>query len=82
MLEVFIGGWSNCKSVIRRNRSKPDVAEEATPAVLDGGEFRGFWIRWTDNVVTVGREGEAAAFLSYNISEPFPINFIGVCTGW
>lgn len=82
MLEVFIGGWSNSKSVIRRNRTKPEVAEEATPSILDAGEFRGFWIRWTDNVVTVGREGEAAAFLSYNMSESFPINFVGVCTGW
>jgi Farnesoic acid 0-methyl transferase len=82
MLEVFIGGWSNSKSVIRKNRTKPDVVEEATPAILDGGEFRGFWIRWTDNVIVVGREGEAAAFLSYDNPEAFPINFIGVCTGW
>jgi hypothetical protein len=82
MLEVFIGGWSNSKSVIRKNRTKPDVVEEATPQILTAGEFRGFWIRWTDNVLAVGREGEAAAFMSYNISEPFPINFIGVCTGW
>jgi hypothetical protein len=82
MLEVFIGGWSNSKSVVRKNRTKPDVVEEATPQILNAGEFIGFWIRWTDNVLAVGREGEAAAFMSYNISEPFPINFIGVCTGW
>lgn len=82
MLEVFIGGWSNQKSVIRRNRTKPDVAEQATPNVLTAGEFRGFWVRWTDNVLCVGNEGEAAAFLSYNITEIFPIRFVGVCTGW
>jgi len=82
MLEVFIGGWQNSKSVIRRNRSKPDVVEEPTPGILSSGEFRGFWVRWTDNIITVGREGEAAAFMSYNNPESFPINFVGVCTGW
>jgi hypothetical protein len=82
MLEVFIGGWKNTKSVIRKNRTKPDVAEADTPDIVSGEEFRGFWIRWTDNVITVGKEGEAAAFVSYENTEPFPINFVGVCTGW
>uniref|UniRef100_A0A182JIQ8 Farnesoic acid O-methyl transferase domain-containing protein n=1 Tax=Anopheles atroparvus TaxID=41427 RepID=A0A182JIQ8_ANOAO len=82
MLEVFIGGWKNTKSVIRKNRTKPDVAEVDTPDILNAGEFRGFWIRWLDNVITVGNEGAAAAFLSYENPDPFPINCIGVCTGW
>lgn len=50
MVEVFIGGWENSKSVIRRNRTKPDVAETPTPGILNPGEFRSFWIRWTDGV--------------------------------
>ncbi|XP_055600612.1 uncharacterized protein LOC129749614 isoform X1 [Uranotaenia lowii] len=84
MLEVFIGGWKNSKSVIRKNRTKPDVAEVDTPDVLNAGEFRGFWVKWFDDnkVITVGMEGAAAAFLSYENPEPFPINFVGVCTGW
>ncbi|XP_052863072.1 uncharacterized protein LOC128269719 [Anopheles cruzii] len=82
MLEVFIGGWKNTKSVIRKNRAKPDVAEVDTPDILNAGEFRGFWIRWLDNVITVGNEGAAAAFLSYENPDPFPINCVGVCTGW
>ncbi|XP_049534383.1 C3 and PZP-like alpha-2-macroglobulin domain-containing protein 8 isoform X1 [Anopheles darlingi] len=82
MLEVFIGGWKNTKSVIRKNRTKPDVAEVETPDILNAGEFRGFWIRWLDNVITVGHEGAAAAFLSYENPEPFPIKCVGVCTGW
>lgn len=50
MVEVFIGGWSNAKSVIRKNRNKPEKAEVDTPNALSAGEFRGFWIRWADGV--------------------------------
>ncbi|KAG5674974.1 hypothetical protein PVAND_004917 [Polypedilum vanderplanki] len=82
MLEVFIGGWSNSKSVIRKNRTKPDVVEQETPNILNGSEFRGFWIRWDGNVINVGKEGEAAAFMTYENPDYFPINFVGVCTGW
>lgn len=80
--EVFIGGWENSKSVIRKDRQKPDVVEVPTPGILNAGEFRGFWIRWYDNVITVGREGDAAAFMSYDAQDLFPVNFVGVCTGW
>ncbi|XP_055372435.1 C3 and PZP-like alpha-2-macroglobulin domain-containing protein 8 [Condylostylus longicornis] len=82
MYEVFIGGWQNTKSVIRKNRTKPDVVETDTPGILNPGEFRGFWIRWYDGVITVGREGEAAAFMSHEDPDLYPVNFIGVCTGW
>lgn len=82
MYEIFIGGWENSKSVIRKNRQKPDVVEVPTPGILNAGEFRGFWIRWYDNVITVGREGEAAAFMSYDAQSMFPVNYVGVCTGW
>jgi len=82
MVEVFIGGWENSKSIIRKNRTKPDRAETPTPGILSAGEYRGFWIRWTDGVITVGREGEVAAFLIWEDPQPFPINFVGVCTGW
>lgn len=50
MLEIFIGGWKNTKSVIRKNRAKPDVCEVETPDILNAGEFRGFWIKWLDDV--------------------------------
>ena len=82
MYEIFIGGWDNSKSVIRKNRQKPDVVEVPTPGILNAGEFRGFWIRWYDNVITVGREGEAAAFMSYDAGHLYAINYVGICTGW
>nr|XP_016927675.1 C3 and PZP-like alpha-2-macroglobulin domain-containing protein 8 [Drosophila suzukii] len=82
IFEIFLGGWENTKSVIRKDRQKPEVAEVPTPGILDAGEFRGFWVRWYDNVITVGREGDAAAFLSYDAGTLFPVNFVGICTGW
>ncbi|KAH8413837.1 hypothetical protein KR222_009131, partial [Zaprionus bogoriensis] len=82
LYEIFLGGWENTKSVIRKDGQKPEVAEVPTPDILNAGEFRGFWVRWYDNVITVGREGEAAAFLSYDAGVLFPVNFVGICTGW
>jgi len=82
MYEVFLGGWGNSKSVIRKNRTKPDVAEASTPGYLHPDEFRGFWIRWENGNITVGREGEATPFLNWTDYEQVPIQYVGVCTGW
>lgn len=80
--QVFIGGWGNTKSVIRRNQTKPDMVEVDTPQILNGGEFRGFWVRWDGGVVSAGREGEVIPFMSWTDPEPFPVAFVGVATGW
>ncbi|XP_034473315.1 ficolin-1-like [Drosophila innubila] len=80
--EIFIGGWENTISVIRKNGQKPDVAEVPTPRILSADEFRGFWVRWSDNVISVGHVGEARAFLSYDAGSLFPVNYVGICTGW
>ncbi|XP_045492266.1 C3 and PZP-like alpha-2-macroglobulin domain-containing protein 8 isoform X2 [Colias croceus] len=82
MYEIFIGGWGNTKSVIRRNKTKPDKVEIETPGIVNGGEFRGFWVRWDGGIVSAGREGEAIPFISWSDPEPFPVAFVGVCTGW
>lgn len=82
MYEVFIGGWGNTKSVIRKNRTKPEVAEMETPGIVTADDYRGFWVRWQDGHITVGKEGEQSPFLSYTDPEPFGIGYFGVCTGW
>lgn len=79
---MFIGGWSNSKSVVRRNRTKPDVAEVATPDILSANEFRGFWISWDNGTVSVGKEGSDVPFLTYTDPDPFGIGYYGICTGW
>ncbi|GJQ79410.1 hypothetical protein Trydic_g16269 [Trypoxylus dichotomus] len=82
MYEVFFGSWNNSKSIIRKNRTKPDVAEANTPGVLNPGEFRGFWIRWSNGTITAGSEGNFQPILTYTDSESVPIEYVGVCTGW
>lgn len=83
MIEVFIGGWSNQKSAIRLNQNKPDKAEEPTPDVVCLEEFRRFWIRFANNWIQVGREGDEEPFLSWeNTEEPFKVTHFAFSTGW
>lgn len=56
--------------------------EIETPGILNGGEFRGFWVRWDSGIIAAGREGESIPFISWSDPEPFPIGFVGVATGW
>lgn len=72
VIEVFIGGWQNQKSVIRLNQNKPDVAESDTPNILSPNEFRGFWIRATDGV---GSISTIVFFLNRVIYSNFNFNF-------
>lgn len=53
IIEIFLGGWGNSKSVIRRNKTKPEKAENSTPNILSAGEFRGFWVRVQDGVSSI-----------------------------
>ncbi|KAG8240222.1 hypothetical protein J437_LFUL004682 [Ladona fulva] len=82
MYEIFLGGWGNTKSALRRDRQKPDKAEAETPNVVTADEEREFWIRWTDGNIQVGHGGQATPFLEYSDPDPFPIGHYGVRTGW
>lgn len=82
MYEIFIGGWGNTKSVIRKNRTKPDKVEVPTPNILNPGEFRTFWIRWDNNTISAGCENNPQPFMSWTDPDHVPILYVGVCTGW
>lgn len=82
IIEVFIGGWQNTKSVIRNNQAKSEVATAHTPGILDANKLCGFWIRYGKGDVTVGHEGEEDAFLTWYDPMPFFAKYVGVCTGW
>ncbi|XP_046388992.1 C3 and PZP-like alpha-2-macroglobulin domain-containing protein 8 isoform X2 [Ischnura elegans] len=80
--EIFLGGWGNTKSALRRDRQKPDKAEAETPNVVTADEEREFWIKWNDGTIQVGHGGQASPFLEYADPDPFPIGHYGVRTGW
>jgi len=82
LIEIMIGGWGNTKTAIRKDRTKPDKALVDTPGILSAGELRGFWVRWANGNIAVGREGEAQPFASWDDPEPFGIGYYGICTGW
>ena len=81
VVEVFLGGWSNQKSAIRRDRTRPDKANVDTPDLLSNDELRGFWINYLGGVVAVGRENEIEPFLTWTDPAPINIGYFGVCTG-
>jgi len=83
MIEIFIGGWSNTKSVIRFNQTKPEKAEEDTPAIVCDEEYRRFWVTFKKNVIEVGKEDETTPFMSWtNTEEPFVVSHYAFTTGW
>lgn len=83
MVEIFIGGWNNSKSVIRFNQSKPDKVEVDTPDIVCDAEYRRFWVTFKKNVIQVGKEDVDTPLLSWeNNEQPFDVTHFGFSTGW
>ncbi|XP_061710919.1 uncharacterized protein LOC133520494 [Cydia pomonella] len=83
MYEFVIGGWGNTKSVFRRITCLPREKDEAqTPGILNDREYRGFWIRWDNGDILVGREGYDKPFMSWQDPKPSPVTHAGVRTTW
>ncbi|KAK0072402.1 hypothetical protein PV325_011412, partial [Microctonus aethiopoides] len=53
-----------------------------TPGILNADEFRGFWIRWNGDALTVGKEGEQVPILDVHDADIYGIRYFGLCTGW
>nr|WCR32668.1 farnesoic acid O-methyltransferase isoform A [Pyrrhocoris apterus] len=82
MYEIFIGGWNNSKCAIRRNREKPDVAEHSSSNILNGNEYRSFWITCYENVIALGAEGDCTPLLVWSDPNLFNVTHFGVRTSW
>ncbi|XP_060838903.1 uncharacterized protein LOC132920491 isoform X1 [Rhopalosiphum padi] len=80
--EIFLGGWGNTKSSIRKNNEEPDKVIVDTPKILNGGEARGFWIKWGGGFIGVGKQGEEKPFMSWQDEESLNVLFYGVRSGW
>lgn len=83
VIEVIIGGFENTKSIIRHNQV--DVVEIDTPGILSADVFLDFWIRASDNVITVGmgnaddlREKTAIELMTWKYPETFEIKYYNI----
>ncbi|XP_061710918.1 uncharacterized protein LOC133520493 [Cydia pomonella] len=83
MYEIIIGGWANSKSAIRRRYCEQQEKDGLpTPQVLNKDEYRGFWMKWDNGIVQVGKTGDASPFLSWHDPDPFKVAYVGVHTGF
>lgn len=75
---IMLGGWQNSKSIVCKN-SKKEFAE--TPQIVNGNEYREFYVAWYEGIVTIGKDGETRGFLSFNDPNRMAINYIGMYSG-
>jgi len=85
MYEVLIGGWTNTKSTLRRNKFEgaPKLAEANTPGILSETEFRPFWFSWANGRIYFGT-GKVVGqniLLDYTDPNPIPIYHLAIA-GW
>lgn len=80
--QIFLGGWGNTKSSIRKNNEEPDKVIVDTPKILNNGEARGFWIKWGGGFIGVGKQGDEKPFMSWQDEESLNVLFYGVRSGW
>jgi len=79
MYEVFIGGWENQSSAIRKNKEVTVVKVDTPDECCEGAKT--YWVDISGGHVKVGRHGEAP-FLEWEDPEPFTPTHWGYCTGW
>lgn len=78
MYEVFIGGWENQNSAIRKSK-ETTVVKVDTPD--ECGSEKVYYVSVKDGLVRVGRCGEDP-FMEWQDPEPFKVTHVGYCTGW
>ncbi len=79
---IFFGSYNNERNGIRNDGSKPDVSRYDEKNILNANEYRNFWVRWDNNLIRVGKEGNKDPFLSYQMETVFTLNYIGIRTAW
>ena len=76
--EIVIGGSSGTQSAIRRCGNCPNLVQLklAREHFLSSGEFRSFWVKWDNGVISVGRSEESEPFMTWEDEDPLPVRFV------
>jgi len=83
--EVLIGGWSNTKSTLRKNKfeGNPLLSTSSTADLISPNVSRPFWLSWNDGYIRFGQGtvvGEKVV-LEYKDAQPAPVNWLALA-GW
>jgi hypothetical protein len=78
MLEIRIGTTNNTRSLIRRNQEDRNVVIVPTPEIIRHDEWNSFRIIWINHVVSVFRGNEQFPFMSFTMTDIFPVQFYGL----
>lgn len=86
-IEIILGGNRNTFSAIKRSvtgESQKLVTKEYfySSNMVSANDFKGFWLQWSNGVISCGREGEFKPFMSWEDANPFEVRTIGIYTGW
>jgi hypothetical protein len=68
-------------STNRKRKDGVPVAQASTPRLLDGNNYRSFWISWANGHVTAG-EGTAVGdqtFIDFVDTSPIDVHYISIC---
>ncbi|XP_059224363.1 uncharacterized protein LOC106095173 [Stomoxys calcitrans] len=77
---MVIGGILNTRSFIYHNQQESPVYSVSTPSILNGNEYREFWIIWTQFFIAIGQKGSCYPFMSFRDTNLFEVNYIGIRT--
>jgi hypothetical protein len=80
--EVLIGGWSDTKSTLRKNRFEglPLLSSSTAADMLDANSNRPFWLSWIDGFIRFGRGSVVGenVVLEYKDAQPMPVNWLAL----
>jgi hypothetical protein len=78
MLEIRIGTYNNTRSLIRRNQEETNVVIIPTNGIIRHDEWNDFRITWVNQVLLVFRGNEPFPFMSFTMTDFFPVGFYGL----
>ena len=75
--EIVLGGWSNTKSVIRKEMQGIAMKEKQTPNIVACNATNRFYVSWADGEIKVGKDDPAVPpILEWKDVDPQPVNAV------